>query len=403
MKIVFINSVVEFGSTGRIVASLYQYAEAQGEQARVVYGRKKCSPNMISYKVGSHRDLFGHICRNFFRRESGFGSRKATEKLVEYLRKEKPDVFHLHNLHGFYLNIEVLFEYIKKESIPVVWTLHDCWAFTGHCAYFDYVGCDKWKTGCDSCVQHKDAYPYALFCDNSRDSYIKKKSIFQGVEKLIIVTPSSWLGSLVRQSFLKEYPVKVIYNDIATDQFYQDESQAMKKDFKTVLGVANIWEKRKGLKYFVQLGNMLNENYRIVIVGLNVFQKIYVKKNIRGKNLCLLNKTRNLSKLRELYSQATVYVNTTLEDNFPTTNIEAISCGTPVVTFDTGGCSECISEQNGIVVPKGDINALAKAVEEVCSAERRGINNDKFEAGHSTQENYFMLYKELIKRKMDKQ
>lgn len=365
MKVVLINTVANTGSTGKIVTALYRKLEQESEDVCIVYGRGKCDPSIKSYKTGSGMDFLLHVLRNFFRGESGFGSVAATRKLIAYLEEEKPDIIHLHNIHGFYLQCEILFEYIKEKNIPVIWTLHDCWPFTGHCAFFDYAGCGKWETSCEKCSRHRSVYPYALFCDNSKEAYERKKAAFQGVKDLTIVTPSRWLKELVEKSFLKDYPVKVIYNGINLKAFFPEEDKKNPSDRYIILGVANVWEKRKGLVYFKKLAKMLDERYRIVLVGLNPFQRIGLKLT-RYSRITAVGRTQSVDELRRLYSSSAVYVNTTLEDNFPTTNLEALSCGTPVVTFRTGGSPESVDEDCGIVVEKGNVEELKKAIEEVC-------------------------------------
>ena len=370
MKIVIINTVANTGSTGRIVTSLYRAIEKQGDEARIVYGRGSCFADIKSYKIGTQLDFLNHVMKNFFRGESGFASTRATYRLISYLQAEKPDIIHLHNLHGFYLNCEVLFDYIKKANITTIWTLHDCWSFTGHCAYFDYHGCDQWIKGCHSCKYHRDTYPYALFCDNSYHTFTRKKMAFLGVENLTIVTPCDWLKKNVEKSFLNKYPVKIIYNGIDTDKFYRKDTSSCKNSSKEILGVANVWERRKGLMYFEQLANKLPNQYRIILIGLNLFQRIRLRCMYPLSRLLPLGKTKSIDELRMRYEQAMVYVNPTLEENFPTTNIEALACGTPVITFDTGGSPESINRKCGRVVERGNIKELVKAIESIALDEK---------------------------------
>ena len=404
MKVVLINTVANTGSTGRIVTAIYRKLERESEDACIVYGRGNCDPAIKSYKTGSGMDFLLHVFRNFFRGESGFGSEAATRKLIAYLEEEKPDIIHLHNIHGFYLQCEILFEYIKKKNIPVIWTLHDCWPFTGHCAFFDYAGCGKCETGCVKFARHRSDYQYALFYDNSREAYERKKAAFQGVKDLTIVTPSRWLKDLVGNSFLKEYPVKVIYNGINLKAFFPEENKKDVSGSYTILGVANVWEKRKGLVYFKKLAKMLDERYQIVLAGLNLFQRIGLK--MAGySRITAMGRTQNVEELRRLYGSAAVYVNTTLEDNFPTTNLEALSCGTPVITFRTGGSPECVDKDCGIVVEKGNVEGVKAAIEEICgNLERYPVEQvaekaQKFREERMV-EHYMKLFeKEFYKRK----
>ena len=364
MKIVQINTVTGTGSIGKIMVGIYKVAERNGEEPIIYYGRRKAPDGLCATKIASQAGVALHVLRGLFLGNSGFGSNYDTKRLIRMLEAEKPDVIHLHNIHGFYLNIEILFRYLKNSEIPIVWTLHDCWPFTGHCAYFDYVGCNKWKKECYQCVQKRTAYPYSLIFDRSRENYNRKKELFTGLKNLYIVTPSHWLQELVQISFLSEYPVRVIPNGIDLNQFKPMDTD---QEEKIILGVANIWEQRKGLIYFEQLSNYLKENEIIYLVGVNKKQQMELQKKERKgllpsgkiKTIC---RTENQQQLAQLYAKAYVYVNTTLEDNFPTTNLEALACGTPVITFDTGGSSESLDYSCGIVVPQKDVAALYRAI-----------------------------------------
>lgn len=384
MKIVQINTVVGTGSVGHITANLYETSLANDIEAFVCFGRGRAPEGMRSVKVSNRRDMVFHVLRNFCLGESGFGSARKTEEFLRLLDQIRPDLIHLHNIHGFYLQVELLFTYIKEKKIPVVWTLHDCWPLTGHCAYFDYVECSRWKTGCCQCPQQRSAYPYALFKDNSIANYERKKRAFTGVENLTIVTPSIWLREIVRQSFLQEYPVEVIPNGIDLSVFKpantrkqaintEPDHEIIENGGKRqihILGVANIWEKRKGLVYFEQLAQCIPDNYHITLVGLRKKQIRRLQRQESGGILPAgkirgITRTENQTQLAQLYAAADVYVNTTLEDNFPTTNLEALASGTPVITFATGGSPEAIDPMTGAAVPKGNIEALCKAVREI--------------------------------------
>lgn len=364
MKIAQINTVTGTGSIGKIMIGIYRVAKHNGEEPVIYYGRGKAPDGINSIKVASGAGVIGHVLRGLFLGDSGFGSKYDTMRLIHILEQEKPDVIHLHNVHGFYLNVELFFQYLKKQNIPVVWTLHDCWPFTGHCAYFDFVGCQKWKKECYRCVQKRSAYPYSLIFDRSKENFLRKKELFTGVKNLHIVTPSHWLSELVKESFLGEYPVSVIPNGIDLNQFRPTKTE---ENTRIILGVANIWEKRKGLIYFEKLSKLLKENETIFLVGVSKKQqKDLRKKERRGElpagKIKSIQRTENQQQLAELYSKAYVYVNTTLEDNFPTTNLEALACGTPVITFDTGGSPESVESDCGIVVPQKDVSALYRAI-----------------------------------------
>lgn len=361
MKVLQINSVCSYGSTGRIAVDLAKVLKAEGHECLIAYGRGEAPLDMNSYKICSKWDNYIHVAGTRFTDRHGFFTTRATRKLIERIKTYNPDVIHLHNIHGYYLHIGILFDYLKNSNKPVVWTLHDCWAFTGHCAYFDYVGCEKWKKGCFACSQTKK-YPAGRLIDSSRWNYQKKKELFNAVENITLVTPSHWLGGLVKKSFLQKYPVKVIPNGIDLDIFKPTTGDFRKKrgleNQFMILGVASIWDRRKGLDTFLELAKMLNDDEVIVLVGLTKNQRKDLPKNIIG-----ITRTSDVKELAEIYTVSDVFVNPTLEDNFPTTNLEALACGTTVITFDTGGSAESINEKTGMVVEKGNLEALMKAIQ----------------------------------------
>lgn len=350
MKVLQINSVCGFGSTGRITTDLYKILEEQGHECVIAYGRGNAPEGIRTIKIGTNLDNYVHVAKTRLFDKHGFSSIKATKEFIRKVEKYNPDIIHLHNIHGYYINIEILFNYLKRANKKVIWTLHDCWSFTGHCPYFDYVGCDKWKNCCYSCPQ-KMGYPSSLFFDNSRENYQKKKDLFNSIDNLTIVTPSRWLAGLVKQSFLGKYPIEVINNGVDLNIFKPTPSNFRVEhgllDKVVVLGVANIWEKRKGLDDFIEISKQIDEQYKIVLVGLSAKQLKRLPNNIIG-----VSRTNNLRELSEIYSAADVFFNPTYEDNYPTTNLEALACGTPVITYDTGGSPECINDKNGIIIKK---------------------------------------------------
>lgn len=281
---------------------------------------------------------------------AGFNSKAATKKFLEWVRKYDPDVIHLHNIHGYYVNLPLLFDYLSKANKKVIWTLHDCWTFTGHCAYFTYAKCEKWRKGCHECPQKKD-YPSSILCDRSEQNWKRKRKMFTSVKNMTIVTPSKWLSGLVKQSFLRKYSVVVINNGIDTTVFKPTPSDFRKKHElegkKIILGVASVWDRRKGLKDFVKLSEIINENYAIVLVGLSEEQIKQMPKNI----VCI-SRTNSQKELAEIYTAADVLFNPTYEDNYPTVNLEAQACGTPVVTYNTGGSPESVPEENVIGISR---------------------------------------------------
>lgn len=290
-----------------------------------------------------------------------------TRKILKKLNEEEPDIIHLHNLHGFYINYVKLFKYIKKHDIKVIWTLHDCWSFTGHCPHFDFFGCNKWMKQCKKCPLYKQTYLKSWFFDNSSSAYKLKKKSFCGVKDLTIVTPSKWLADMVKQSFLKNYPVKVINNGINTEVFVPFFSKKTKEiipdNKKVVIAVASEWGKRKGFDDIIEISRRIKDDYIVVIVGVTPQQKEKLSK----ERIIAITRTENQKQLAELYSMAEVFINTTYEDNYPTVNLEALCCGCPVITYNTGGSIETIDETNGIVVKKGDISEMLESIYNISS------------------------------------
>lgn len=425
MKVLMINSVCGIGSTGRICTDLAQEFERTGHEVKIAYGRDENVPEKFrkyAVQIGTAMDvkLHGVLTRIFD--AHGFGSKKATKNFLEWAEEYKPDLLWLHNIHGYYINIEMLFSWIKKHpEMEVKWTLHDCWAFTGHCAYFTMANCDKWKTHCEQCPQ-REKYPTSKGFDNSKRNFRRKRSAFTGVRNMTLITPSQWLSNLVKQSYLSEYPVEVLYNKIDKTVFKPTPSEFRKRygleNKKVILGVASTWDERKGLDDFIELAKMLDDSYAIVLVGLSkeqingmnekfvdlkeseisnemitiycskqvnqdlnekpvrttelVKNNDYILKNRNGlvipvgvehlyraivgcgandkkqenepgvSRLICIQRTNNAVELAQIYTAADYFVNPTYEDNYPTVNLEAVACGTYVVTYDTGGCRETI-------------------------------------------------------------
>ncbi len=358
-----INSVVNTGSTGRIAEEIGQIAISHGWNSFIAYGRNDCPSQSKLVKIGNVLDvkLHGVLTRIFDRH--GLGSHRATVQLIKQIKKINPDIIHLHNLHGYYINIKVLFIFLHKFNKPVVWTLHDCWSFTGHCVYFDNIGCYKWETQCLKCP-HKRNYPASFVLDQSKENYLLKKQLFCSLNNLTLVTVSNWLEKLLSKSFLKNNKTTTIHNGINTNIFKplndnKTHNNKLKGKF-VILGVASIWDYRKGFSDFIRLGKLLNDNYKIILIGLNKTQLKEIPESIIG-----VERTESAQELANLYAKADVFVNPTYEDNFPTTNIEALACGTPVITYRTGGSPEAIDDNTGIIVDKGNIDDLIVSIEKI--------------------------------------
>ena len=367
MKYLFINSVCGIRSTGRICTDLAQQLEAEGNECKIAYGRVEEVPEKFqkyAVRIGTDFDLKMHALQTRLFDTHGFGSKNATAEFLKWAEEYDPDVLWLHNIHGYYINIEMLFAWINsRPNMQVKWTLHDCWAFTGHCSYFTAVNCDKWKTQCADCPQLR-RYPTCYTMGNVHQNFDRKKAAFTGVKNMTLITPSKWLADLVKQSFLKEYPVEVHYNTIDTTVFKPTSSDFREryglKNKKIILGVASVWDERKGLNDFLKLAEMLDENYAIVLVGLTEKQIKQIPKNIIG-----ITRTNNAKELAEIYTAADVFVNPTYEDNYPTVNLEAQACGTMVVTYQTGGAPETIYKEDSAVVNAGDYKSVVKIVEQM--------------------------------------
>ena len=363
MKILFINVLCATRSTGRICANLAKEYELLGHEVKIAYGRSENIPQEFqkyAVRVGTDWDVRLHAIKTRLADKHGLGSKKATEKFLKWAEEYSPDLLWLHNIHGYYLNYEMLFAWIKRHSeMEVKWTLHDCWAFTGHCCYFDMVKCDKWETKCEQCPQ-KSSYPATNLLSNCEDNFKRKKKAFQGVKNMTLITPSRWLAALVKKSFLREYPVEVIYNKIDTTVFKPTDGDFRDRiglgSKRIILGVASTWDKRKGLDDFLALAKMIDENSVIVLVGLSEKQLKNLPENVIG-----IRRTNGQKELAEIYTAADVFVNPTYEDNYPTVNLEARACGTPVITYKTGGSPESAGE-NAIVVETGNVADLARQI-----------------------------------------
>ena len=352
-----INGVCGIKSTGRICTDLADALTEQGHIVKIAYGRDKVPDEYQKYahRIGSDIDIRLHGLQSRIFDNTGFGSKKATLRFIEWIKKFDPDVIHLHNLHGYYINIELLFNYLAKADKRVIWTLHDCWSFTGHCPYFTYAKCDKWKQGCSDCPQTR-SFPTSWIADNSKNNWKRKKKLFTSVKDMTIVTPSHWLADLVKQSYLKKYPVEVIYNGIDTSVFKPTPSSFRKKygleDKKILLGVASVWEKRKGLDDFIRLSEMLDDSYRIVLIGLSKKQI----KNLPG-NILGFTRTNSTKGLAQIYTAADVFLNLSVEETFGLTTVEAQSCGTPAIVYAASALAEIAPKS---AVTPGNLEEIIK-------------------------------------------
>lgn len=388
-RILFINSVCN-GSTGTICKNLYKAAVEAGHKCCIAYGRGEAPKGFKTIKIGNKLDIYLHVLKARLFDASGFGSKHATKEFIKKIDEFKPDIIHLHNIHGYYVNIEILFKYLKAHpEIKKIWTLHDCWAFTGHCPHFEYEKCEQWKNECKKCVRRNE-YPKSLV-DRCNRNYWLKKSTFTNVDNLMLVSPSNWLMNLIKDSFFKEYPIEVINNGVDTSIFKHTESNIKErygiKNKKVILGVASVWDKKKGLDTFIELSKQLDNEYQIVLIGLNKKQIKKLPSNIIG-----ITRTENVEELVKWYSAADVYFNPTLEDNYPTTNLEAIGCDTPVVTFNTGGSPESAYASKKNIIYMKNINEILNKLINI-SHRKKNNNNNKMGLIYMTN-NYLKNYVE---------
>lgn len=401
MKVVEINTGFR-GSTGNIMLNIAETVKTENGEVFTFSETKKGTPPTGHYYFGTYCENMFHRAISCFFGISGKGSKMGTRQLLRQLDSIQPDILHLHNLHGWYINLPMLFAYIKRHNIKTVWTLHDCWSFTAQCSHFVMEKCEKWKTGCYSCPRYR-LYPYT-FVDRTKAMWKLKKQWFTGVENLTIVTPSRWLGDLVKQSYLGSYPVRVINNGINLDVFQPTNSNFREKynlhNKKIVLGVASGWTDRKGLDVVIELSKRLPEDYQVVLVGTDD-----AVDQILPPPILSIHRTNNQKELAEIYTAADVFVNPTKEENFPTVNIEALACGTPVVTFRTGGSPEIIDGATGIVVDYENVDMMEAAVRKVCDEVPFSRDDCRNRAGNFNMKSkfceYYALYEEILKRERD--
>lgn len=395
-KLVQINTVCNT-STGRIMHDIQKYAEEQGFETISFVGRRKVYKDVRCEKIGNGISFWIHVLINTVFDRQGYGSYFSTQKLIKRLREENPDIIHLHNLHGYYLHLPSLFRYLSKEyKGKIVWTLHDCWAFTGHCPHFVIPKCERWKTGCFKCPCKRE-YPISLVMDSSRTNYIEKKKMFDSVSNMVITTPSEWMAGLIKQSFFKGMPVKVISNGIDLTVFNYSpcisilEKYGISKGKKILLGVASIWNRGKGLSDFVMLSQYLTDEYEIVLVGLSRCQIKRMPINIIG-----IERTEVISELVALYSSAYAFINPSVEESFSLVTVEAMACGTPAIVLDTSAVKELVNNENGIVLSNPTSEDYLKAIESVENYDRQNVRRSVFKYSNDVMLQEMMhLYKQV--------
>lgn len=365
-KLLQINPVLRVNtSTGRIMQEIGELAMLHGWKTYMAYskgrdGIKECKSEIVP--VGDVWSTAWHGLETRLLDRHGLASDRATREFIKRIETIAPDIVHIHNIHGYFLNYRILFDFLSRSGIPVVWTVHDCWLYTGHCYYYSYAGCNKWQTGCGHCPQKKE-FPASYFSDRSHRNWLDKKTAFTSMplDKLTIVPVSDWIREEMSRSFLKDYHFQVIHNGINTEIFDVYDATAVRQQYSLgdkhiFLGVASIWSREKGLADFIKMSELIGQDEVIVLVGIKPEDM-----KLLPKNVVAIARTENIRQLAELYSAADVFINPTWQDNYPTVNLEAIACGTPVVTYRTGGSIEAITDTTGFIVEQGDVAGLVDA------------------------------------------
>ncbi|MEF9892028.1 MAG: glycosyltransferase [Anaerorhabdus sp.] len=391
MKILQINSVYGYASTGKIMGMLHEKLLKDGHESYIIYSRKEPkNVNMTNVtKIYSPLGVAIHAALAVFFDTHGLYSKHNTKKIIKCIEKINPEIVHLHVLHGFYLNYPMLFDYLKKTNKKIVWTLHDCWEYTGYCAYYDYNQCEEWKTGCKNC-RFRNTYPYRILSHSKKNFRIKSESYKDA--DMILVSPSVWLDSEVQKSMMSDFKHCVINNNVKLDNFYYEDSNLRSKynlnNKKVLLTVANVWTMQKGLNEIIKLSSYLDENKVLVIIGVSKNQIKKLPSNIIGIQRI------QIDELRKWYSTADVFINCTLEENYPTVNLEAKACGLPIISYRTGGSPEML-DKHDVIVEKYDITAMIKSIDLV-KRFTPSINGNQM----SMYDNYLNLYQKICKSKI---
>ena len=361
MKLVQINATCGVGSTGKICVGISEILNEHGIENYILYSSRN-NGYPLGIQCSNERYIKFQAVKARILGNYGFNSKIATRKMIAELERIKPDIVHLHNIHGHDCDLKMLFTHFKRNKTKLIWTFHDCWAFTGYCAYFTMRNCNRWRSKCKNCVQKRE---FSWLFDKSTQLFERKKDLFEGLD-LTIVTPSQWLADMVKQSFLKDYPIHVIYNGIDLSVFKSVSSDFRQKFHlegkKILLGISVEWGRRKGLDVFIELAKRLPADYQIVLVGTNSDVD-----RLLPENIISIHRTQNPQELSEIYTVADVFANPTRDEVFGLVNAEALACGTPGVTFNTGGSPECYDAACGSVVDCDDIDAFEKEIIRICT------------------------------------
>lgn len=366
MRLLQINSTANWGSTGKIAEQIGLVAMQQGWESYIAYGRSVNPGQSKLIKIGSKFSTYWHVLESRLFDNHGLASRYATRKFIKQIKEIKPDIIHLHNIHGYYLNYKILFNYLNKTDIPIVWTLHDCWSFTGHCSHFIYRNCTKWTTCCDQC-DYKKSYPSSQLFNSAKSNFILKRELFCGLgDRLTLVPVSKWLAVQTQQSFFGRNRINYIYNGINTDVFTPKETSAIRKKYSlngkfVIVGVATKMGDGKGYGDYIKLREQLPDDYVIFLVGLSDKQISSLPNGMIG-----IQRTSNQQELADIYSMADVVLSLSRAETFGLTIAEGMACGTPAIVYNVTAVPELITPQTGLIVDNvGDIDGLVAAINEV--------------------------------------
>lgn len=397
MKVLFINTVFERSSTGRIIHDICVRLRQQGHDSMVIYGRYPVQSEFPSMCFNSKIENILHGVNTRLFDRHGFGPKATTKKIIETIKHYQPDIIHLHNIHGYYVNIKLLFQFLKQMDLPVVWTVHDCWPYTGHCVYYDYIGCDKWKTECCQCPKKRE-YPASYGIDNSKRNYNQKRELFNSIPNLTLVAVSDWLKEQLGMSFLKHHRIQRIYNGIDQTVFRPIKTDIKKRmgleGKKVFLAVSDGWSERKGKNLLYQFTDYLNPDEVLIMVGLS-------EKDLKScpKQLLGMGRTENLQQLVELYSAADIVLNPSYEETFGMITAEALSCGTPVIVSNATASPELVNSTCGRIIEKGNISDLRMTVDlllENTPTKEQCLNRAKMFNSEIVYQEYINLYHSLM-------
>lgn len=405
-----INVTANSGSTGKIAEQINQVAQSHGWETYLAYGRnvQPCQSKLVH--IGNKLQVYEHYAEHRLFDNDGLASRMATRQLVRRIAEIQPDIIHLHNIHDHWLNYRILFNYLNTLNIPIVWTQHDCWSFTGGCAHFTLRGCYRWREGgCSQGCPMKQSMILRRLFEKTKMHFDLKQSLFKTTKHLTLVPVSYWLENLERQSFMKNHRIITIHNGIDVSIFRPTDSVEVRKKYgigegKYVIGVSSVWLPYKGWNDFMKLSEKTPEGMKVVMVGLKPEQMEEASKN----GILGIPRTENVTELAALYSGASLFCNLTYEDNYPTTNLEAMACGTPVLTYRTGGSPEAVTPETGWIIEQGKL-ALVVSVIDNWAKKIEKDSNIEIEMRHKCRERaekefnkedrfveYMHLYEELL-------